>query len=58
MGLKADSMFVKQMFQLADVDNSGYLSFREFADLVILLMNGKLTENFKEQNFISQNFEL
>jgi len=42
IGMKADSMFVKQMFQLADVDKSGYLSFREFADLIILLMNGKV----------------
>ena len=39
--MKADSLFVQQIFQLADVDNSGYLSFREFADLIILLMNGK-----------------
>ncbi|CAK8698108.1 unnamed protein product [Clavelina lepadiformis] len=47
MGMKADSLFVKQMFQLADVDKSGYLSFREFADLIILLMNGSPEQKAK-----------
>ena len=41
MGMKSDSMFVQQIFQLADKDSSGYLSFKEFADLIIILMKGK-----------------
>lgn len=50
LGMKRDSMFVKQMFQHADTDQSGYLSMREFADLVVLLMNGRY-------NIIHHNFE-
>ncbi|XP_078488222.1 dual oxidase 2 isoform X1 [Ciona intestinalis] len=47
MGMKPDSLFVTQMFQLADTDHSGYLSFREFADLIILLMNGSPEQKAK-----------
>uniref|UniRef100_H2ZJJ0 NAD(P)H oxidase (H2O2-forming) n=1 Tax=Ciona savignyi TaxID=51511 RepID=H2ZJJ0_CIOSA len=46
MGMKPDSLFVTQMFQLADTDKSGY-SFREFADLIILLMNGSPEQKAK-----------
>ena len=38
--MKSGSLFVQQIFQLADKDSSGYLSFKEFADLIILLMRG------------------
>lgn len=41
LGMTRDSLFVKQMFNRADKDNSGYLSMREFTDLIILLMDGK-----------------
>ncbi|XP_051898554.1 dual oxidase 2-like [Pristis pectinata] len=40
LGVKEDSMFVEQMFILADKDGNGYLSFREFLDIFVILMKG------------------
>nr|XP_039267420.1 dual oxidase 1-like isoform X1 [Styela clava] len=40
LGMKSGSLFVKQMFEMADTDKSGYLSMREVADLMVILMNG------------------
>ncbi|XP_038639988.1 dual oxidase 2-like [Scyliorhinus canicula] len=40
LGLKEGSMFVEQMFSLADQDGNGYLSFREFLDIFVVLMKG------------------
>ena len=54
MGMKKDSLFVKQIFQLADKDESGYLSFKEFRDLIAILMKGYVSIpepiNFKNCN--------
>ena len=50
MGMKPDSLFVQQIFQLADTDKSGYLSFTEFADLIILLMKGDKTKPCNHRN--------
>ena len=38
--LKPDSLFVKQMFNTADIDNSGTISFREFLDIMVLFTKG------------------
>lgn len=40
LGLKADSMFVDSMFSLADKDGNGYISFREFLDILVVFMKG------------------
>ena len=45
MKLKANSMFVEQMFNVADVDGSGAISFREFLDIMVLFTKGKVTLN-------------
>ncbi|XP_041034593.1 dual oxidase 1-like isoform X1 [Carcharodon carcharias] len=47
LGLKESSMFVEQMFSLADKDGNGYLSFREFLDIFIVLMKGSPEEKSK-----------
>ncbi|XP_067871236.1 dual oxidase 2-like [Heterodontus francisci] len=47
LGLKEDSMFVDQMFSLADKDGNGYLSFREFLDIFVVLMKGSPEEKSK-----------
>ncbi|KAK3606291.1 hypothetical protein CHS0354_037967 [Potamilus streckersoni] len=36
-GMKPDSLFVQQMFLLADADRSGLVSFREFMNVFLLL---------------------
>ncbi|XP_078541091.1 dual oxidase 2-like [Lissotriton helveticus] len=40
VGLKPQSMFVESMFSLADKDGNGYLSFREFLDILVIFMKG------------------
>lgn len=47
LGVKEDSMFVEQMFLLADKDGNGYLSFREFLDIFVILMKGSPEEKSK-----------
>ncbi|PKK19165.1 dual oxidase 2 [Columba livia] len=41
LGLKAHSMFVDSMFSLADKDGNGYISFREFLDILVVFMKGE-----------------
>ena len=40
--MQATSPFVEQMFQLADKDCNGYISFREFLDIMFIFAKGKL----------------
>lgn len=40
LGLKPQSVFVESMFSLADKDGNGYLSFREFMDILVVFMKG------------------
>lgn len=41
LGMKADSLFVKQMFSCVDKDHDGRISFQEFLDTVVLFTRGK-----------------
>ena len=36
LGMKPDSLFVKQMFNCVDKDKDGRISFQEFLDTVVL----------------------
>ncbi|XP_072201624.1 dual oxidase 2 isoform X2 [Excalfactoria chinensis] len=47
LGLKANSMFVDSMFSLADKDGNGYISFREFLDILVVFMKGSSEEKSK-----------
>ncbi|XP_069723286.1 dual oxidase 2 isoform X3 [Phaenicophaeus curvirostris] len=47
LGLKAHSMFVDSMFSLADKDGNGYISFREFLDILVVFMKGTPEEKSK-----------
>nr|XP_060474661.1 dual oxidase 2 [Panthera onca] len=40
LGLKPQDVFVEYMFSLADKDGNGYLSFREFLDILVVFMKG------------------
>ncbi|XP_008581323.1 PREDICTED: dual oxidase 1 [Galeopterus variegatus] len=44
LGLKPQDMFVESMFSLADKDGNGYLSFREFLDILVVFMKGSSEE--------------
>uniref|UniRef100_A0A4W5PMN0 NAD(P)H oxidase (H2O2-forming) n=1 Tax=Hucho hucho TaxID=62062 RepID=A0A4W5PMN0_9TELE len=47
LGLKPDSLFVDSMFTLADKDGNGYLSFKEFLDVIVIFMKGSPEEKSK-----------
>ncbi|CAN8187861.1 unnamed protein product [Coccothraustes coccothraustes] len=47
LGLKEQSMFVESMFCLADKDGNGYISFREFLDILVVFMKGSPEEKSK-----------
>ncbi|NXD28302.1 DUOX2 oxidase, partial [Spelaeornis formosus] len=47
LGLKDQSMFVESMFSLADKDGNGYISFREFLDILVVFMKGSPEEKSK-----------
>jgi len=39
--LKTNSSFVENMFAVADTDDDGRISFREFLDIIVLFTKGK-----------------
>lgn len=42
LAMQANSPFVEQMFHLADKDSNGYISFREFLDIMFIFAKGKM----------------
>ena len=40
--LTPDSLFVENMFNLIDKDGNGYISFREFLDVMVIFSKGEL----------------
>jgi dual oxidase len=47
MSLKPDSLFVDQMFQLIDQDGNGFVSFREFLDMIVIFAKGSPEDKIK-----------
>ena len=47
MSLKKDSMFVEQMFELIDKDGNGFISFREFLDIIVIFSKGSPEDKIK-----------
>lgn len=47
LAVHPDSTFVRQMFALVDYDNNGYISFREFLDMIIIFAKGSATDKMK-----------
>ena len=47
MSLKPDSLFVDQMFQLIDQDGNGFISFREFLDMIVIFAKGSPEDKIK-----------
>ncbi|XP_078657992.1 dual oxidase 1-like isoform X1 [Branchiostoma floridae x Branchiostoma belcheri] len=47
MSLRPDSQFVVQMFDLVDKDKNGYISFREFLDLVVIFSKGTMEDKLR-----------
>lgn len=47
LGMKCDSLFVKQMFNCVDKDKDGRISFQEFLDTVVLFSRGKSEDKLR-----------
>ncbi|KAI1304155.1 Dual oxidase [Halotydeus destructor] len=47
LGMRADSLFVTQMFNVCDKDNDGRISFQEFLDTVVLFSRGKSEDKLR-----------
>lgn len=47
LSMRPESTFVQQMFSLIDKDNNGYISFREFLDVMIIFAKGNSQEKIK-----------
>ena len=47
LGMKPDSLFVKQMFNCVDKDKDGRISFQEFLDTVVMFSRGKSEDKLK-----------
>ncbi|KAJ8953259.1 hypothetical protein NQ318_015841 [Aromia moschata] len=47
LSMRPDNEFVKRMFLLIDKDKNGFISFREFVDLLIIFANGTDEEKAK-----------
>ncbi|CAG2174102.1 unnamed protein product, partial [Oppiella nova] len=47
LSMRPDSTFIQQMFALVDKDNNGYISFREFLDMIIIFAKGSADQKAK-----------
>ncbi|XP_043256112.1 dual oxidase 2-like [Colletes gigas] len=47
LSMRSDSEFIKKIFNLADKDKNGFISFREFLDMLIIFLNGSAEEKVK-----------
>ncbi|KAG1674994.1 Dual oxidase 2 [Nymphon striatum] len=47
LSMKPNSTFIDQMFTLVDKDENGYISFREFLDMITIFAKGSADEKIK-----------
>ncbi|CAD6227223.1 GSCOCT00006031001.3-RA-CDS [Cotesia congregata] len=47
LSMRPDSEFVKKIFNLVDMDKNGFISFREFIDMLVLFLKGTAEEKLK-----------
>ncbi|CAG2111400.1 unnamed protein product, partial [Medioppia subpectinata] len=47
LSMRPDSTFIQQMFALVDKDNNGYISFREFLDMIVIFAKGTADQKAK-----------
>ncbi|XP_049837219.1 dual oxidase-like [Schistocerca gregaria] len=47
LSMRADSEFVRKMFALVDKDHNGFISFREFLDMLVIFSKGTAEDKVK-----------
>ncbi|KAI2797837.1 hypothetical protein BLOT_015257 [Blomia tropicalis] len=47
LSMRPESTFVQQMFSLIDKDNNGYISFREFLDVMVIFAKGSAEQKIR-----------
>ncbi|XP_013378732.1 dual oxidase 2-like isoform X2 [Lingula anatina] len=47
LSMKPSSVFVENMFKLVDKDMNGYISFREFLDMIVIFSKGSAEDRMK-----------
>ncbi|KAH6937564.1 hypothetical protein HPB50_001717 [Hyalomma asiaticum] len=47
LSMHPESTFIQQMFALVDFDNNGYISFREFLDMIVIFAKGTAEDKTK-----------
>ncbi|XP_034943061.1 dual oxidase 2-like [Chelonus insularis] len=47
LSMRVDSEFVKKIFNLVDTDKNGFISFREFLNMLVLFLNGTADDKLK-----------
>ncbi|KAG7203421.1 hypothetical protein KM043_013488 [Ampulex compressa] len=47
LSMTPDSEFVKKIFNLVDKDKNGFISFREFVDMLVIFLKGSAEEKMK-----------
>ncbi|XP_015439624.1 PREDICTED: dual oxidase-like [Dufourea novaeangliae] len=47
LSMRPDSEFIKKIFNLVDKDKNGFISFREFLDMLIIFLKGSVEEKVK-----------
>ncbi|XP_012225863.2 dual oxidase 2-like isoform X2 [Linepithema humile] len=47
LSMRPDAEFVKKIFNLVDKDKNGFISFREFVDMLVIFLKGSAEEKMK-----------
>ncbi|XP_026827307.1 dual oxidase 2 isoform X2 [Ooceraea biroi] len=47
LSMRPDAEFVKKIFNLVDKDRNGFISFREFVDMLVIFLKGSAEEKMK-----------
>ncbi|XP_014476938.1 PREDICTED: dual oxidase 2-like isoform X2 [Dinoponera quadriceps] len=47
LSMRPDAEFVKKIFNLVDKDRNGFISFREFVDMLVIFLKGSAEEKIK-----------